>query len=138
MTATFDPTLNSAISRIRFALGDTDVATAEVQDETINYYLTTQMMTEKAALAALARGIANKYARLADVTVDDQLTRYSHVYKAWDAIATKFEAAAAEEAATPGSETVGTTLYSGIVVNGIGDCRGPLDSDCCDILGWAR
>lgn len=137
MTATFNPALDSALSRVRFALGDTDVATAEVQDETINYYLVNQSLTEKAALAKLARGIANKYARLADTTMDDQLTRYSHVFKAWDSIATRFEAEAAAEAQIPNTENI-STGYAGIVVNGIGDCRGPLSSDCCDIPDWVR
>lgn len=132
MAATFNSNLSDAISRVRFALGDTDVAASpELQDDTIQYHLSAPLsLTEKRAAAVLARAIAAKYARYADTTMDDQLTRYSHVYKNWVDLAERLEAIADAEAAAPTPAGV-ETGYVGIVVNGIGDCRGPLEGDCC-------
>lgn len=114
---------------MRFLLGDTALPKTEVQDETIQYFLDDVGLSELATAARCARSIANHYASLADVTVDDQLTRYSHVHKAWLAVADRLTAEAAAESVAPNPATAGSG-YSSIIVRGIGDCRGPLDNDC--------
>lgn len=123
MAATFTPALNDPISRVRFKIGDTDVANPEVQDETVDYYLG-QGKTELRTAAILARSIAAKYAKYADLNVDDQLTKYSQVYKNWVSVAEQLEREADAEKLTP---TAPVTTYSGVVVTGLGDYRGPLD-----------
>lgn len=121
MTATFNPALTDTISRIRFKLGDTDVATADVQDETITA-LRQDGKTETAVAAEIAWGLVAKYSKLADTTVDDQLTRYSHVAKNWLAIAERLQQEADDESHTPGPGSPG---IGGVIVTGIDDCRGP-------------
>lgn len=123
MTATFTPVLNDPISRVRFKLGDTDIANAEVQDETISYYLG-QGLTETKTASTLAWGIVAKYAKYADTNVDDQLTKYSHVFQNWKALAEKLQKDADDEALTPSAPT---STYSGVAVTGLCDTRGPFD-----------
>lgn len=110
---------------MRLELGDTTLTNPEVQDETITYYLQTKQLTVLGAAAALAWTIAAKYAKLADVTMDDQLTRYSHVYENWTNLATRLTADAAAESVVPTPATA-TAGVGSVIVTGIGDCRGPI------------
>lgn len=93
MTATFDPALGNAISRVRFNLGDTSVANAMLQDETINYFLVSQSMSEGDATAALARGLLVQYGaqptsvRLPDGTSAD----FSERVKQWQAVVAQYD-----------------------------------------------
>ena len=121
MTATFNPALTDRISRIRFKLGDTNTATPEVEDDSIQYFIG-QGLTDTVVAAVIAALIAAKYARLADTTVDDQLTRYSHVHKAWMDLADKLQAEADKEAAVPDTTA---PSYPSVIVTGLDDCRGP-------------
>lgn len=123
MAATFTPQLNDPISRVRFRIGDTDTANPEIQDESITYYLG-QGKTELRTAAILARSIASKYAKYADLNVDDQLTKYSQVYKNWVSVAEHLEAQADEEQITPAAPV---SAYGGVIVTGLCDTRGPLD-----------
>lgn len=126
MTATFNPDLSNDISKVRQYLGDTDTARPQIQDETITAYRATLSILRTAE--QLANDLAAKYARMADVNVDDQLTKASHLMAHFTALAARLgaTAAAAELAA---ATTDAAAAYPGIVVAGIGDCRGPLD-DC--------
>lgn len=130
MTTTFSPSLNSPVSRVRQFIGDTNIAKAEVEDETISAYLAT--LSEKATAAQLAYDLAAKYSRLADTTVDDQLTRFSHISENYRKLAERLAAEAATEAGIAATPTTG---YTPIMATGIGDCRGPLDDPCCDLGG---
>lgn len=121
MTATFNPSLTDRISRIRFKLGDTNTAAPEIEDESIFYFIG-QGLTDTGAAATIAAAIAAKYAKLADTTVDDQLTRYSHVFKAWRELAEALQAEADKEAAVPNTTT---PSYPAVIVTGLDDCRGP-------------
>lgn len=110
-------------------LGDTNTSNPEVQDESINFFLVTQGKSVTQAAIACAWAIAGKYASVADVNVDDQLTKYSEVYKHWVDLARRLEAGGGD-AFEPLPDPANTSAGSGIIVNGVGDCRGPLD-DCC-------
>ncbi len=112
---------------MRQRLGDTNCDRVEVQDETINAYLTETSSNILQTCYKLALDLQAKYARYADVTVDDQLQRFKHIYDNYKSLAERF---AKELAALPPT-TDAAAGFSGIMVGGIGDCRGPLAS-CCD------
>lgn len=118
---------------MRFLLGDTNTANPEVQDETIQALMGPQGLSEKWTAAKCARSICAKYARYADTTMDDQLTRYSHVHKAWLTLAEALERDAMASDGAPG--IVVTSGSAGIMVTGLDDCRGPL-SGPCDRPDW--
>lgn len=119
------------MSQVRQRLGDTSCERAEVQDETIQAYLTMTSNNVLQTCHKLALDLQAKYARYADVTVDDQLQRFKHIYDNYTKLADRF---AREIAALPPS-TDGAAGFSPIVVGGLGDCRGPLDN-CCDDYGY--
>lgn len=127
MTATFNPTLADNVSKIRYLLGDTDTKpnACEFEDETYNFEFADKGTVKKAA-ASMAWALVAKYSRLADVTIDDQLTRYSKVHDQYLALATRLQAEANAEGATPDTDTAATS-YGGVIVTGLDDCRGPLD-----------
>lgn len=135
MSFTYNPALSDPISRVRFRLGDTTVGRPELEDETISYHLTTLELTETGTSARLAAGIAAKYASMADVNVDDQLTKWSSVYAHWAALAKLLAAEAAAESAAPTTATAGQS-QGAIIVTGIGDYRGPLD--CGPVPYWLQ
>lgn len=133
MTATFDPSLSNAVSQVRQYLGDTTVNDAdvppEVQDETITAYLATKSVLS--AAAQLARDIAAKYAGMVDITVDHQLTKASQRYAQYMALALYLEDKARQ------ATTLSDQGSSGIMVTGVGDCRGPFDlPPGAPIIAW--
>ncbi len=71
---------------VRFLIGDTDTNNQLLQDEEINYLLTTQGSVYAAAAEA-AMSIAAKFARLADQTVGDLRISYSQRAEAYKALA---------------------------------------------------
>jgi hypothetical protein len=66
MTATFNPALPTALDRVRFVVGDTVVATAEVQDETYTALLTANAQDENKAALAVADYLILFYGRQPD------------------------------------------------------------------------
>lgn len=128
MAATFNPALSNAISRIRHAVGDTDVANAQVQDETILYFMNIPL-SEGWAAVRVAEGLMAAAAKAVDLNVDDQLTKVSQTYDHYKALVASLTAtASAPPISTTGSLADATVV--GIKTFGIDDCRGPLD-DCC-------
>lgn len=121
MAVTFDPALTAPKDRIRQRIGDTDVNRAEVQDETIAAYLD-QGLTELSTARRLCLDIAAKYARVGDVTLDDQMQRSGQIYQHFIDLAEQLRLE--EVPATPAS-----VASPGIIVGGLNDCRGPLDCD---------
>lgn len=128
MVATFKPDLSNPVSKVRQLIGDTDVSNlnkVEVQDETILAYMAAPFShTVTRAAAQLAYDISAKYARLADTTIDDQLTRWQHVTQQYKDLGDRLTAAANREDSVAGAGG----SFSGVMVTGIGDCRGPLDN----------
>ena len=134
MAMNFDPALGDPVSQVRFLLGDTSPPRHEVEDETIGFFLTTK--TVAAAAAALAWGVVAKYAKIADVAVDNQLTKYSKVYDHWLILAKHLDK---EAGAGPFSEPPAASSYARVMVTGLGDRRGPLDMESADYYasrGW--
>jgi hypothetical protein len=67
MTATFNPALPAALDRVRFIVGDTNVATAaEVQDETYLALLAANAADENKAALAVADFLILYYGRQPD------------------------------------------------------------------------
>lgn len=121
------------MSQVRQQLGDTNTDEVEVQDETIKFYLAKFNDNVLQVCYQCAKDLQAKYARYADVTVDDQLTRFKHIYDNYTALVLRFS----REIAAAGGSSAGAAsgLPDGIAVGGIGDCRGPLD-DCCDDFSY--
>lgn len=126
MTVTFNPDLSTPIDRVRFRLGDTDINTAQVQNESIQYYLD-QNLSELMAASKVAASLAARYARLADFNVDDQMTKVSTLFEHFRKLSIDLANEAAE-APTPNSNPA--AFGGGIINTGIGDCRGFLHGDC--------
>lgn len=132
MAATFNANLADPISKVRQKIGDTDTTNVEVQDETITAYLTEKGGVVLQVAHQLALDLAAKYARYADTTVDDQLTRFKHVYDNYIKLADRL----GKEIAALAPTSPASAAQPGIYVGGIGDCRGPLDSCCDDVYGY--
>lgn len=118
---------------MRQKIGDTNVkveSKIEVQDETIQAYLNTLGGVSETAYQ-LALDLAAKYAKYGDVTVDDQLQRYKHIYDNYVALAERL----GREIGKVAVPTAAAIARPGIMVSGVGDCRGPLD-DCCNDYGY--
>lgn len=65
MSWTYDPALSAARDRVRFMVGDTDSTDEQLQNEEIDYLLTTEVSETSAAIAACQALIA-KYSRRVD------------------------------------------------------------------------
>lgn len=130
MTATFDPKLTGPIDRIRQYLGDTNTSKPQIVDDTIQAYLNTGL-SELRVAAQLARDLAARYAAMVDTEHDNMQTMGSQLRQHYTELAADLERLAAQVTG-PATAAGG---FGGILVTGIGDCRGPLDSWCPP---WAR
>ena len=83
--ATYDPTLASARDRLRFALGDTNVAAPLEADTT--YDAAIAWHGEAGALRAMAEGLASRFAQKPDRISDgDFSVSWGERVKAWRAL----------------------------------------------------
>lgn len=124
MTATYDPALADAISRVRQLYGDTDVTQAKFQDETINAYLGGR--SELASAAQLCRDLAARYADRVTTGFDRQQTMNDQLYAHYTALAALLEKRAAKESPTTAAG------FSGVSVGGLSDCPNWSPSTCYD------
>ena len=121
MAATFDPSLADAISRVRMKIGDwTNMAKAQVQNETITATLADPTINndETRASIQLLYALAAKWSAVTDAELDNQEIKASHMAANYLAMAKRLEVIAS--AAVSGAASNG-----GIIVTGLGDCRGP-------------
>lgn len=88
MSATYDPTLADAISRMRFALGDTNTAVALLPDATYTAVLAAQGGDEQAAAVALARSLIAREAQAPTriVAPDGQSVEFGKRLAGWQAL----------------------------------------------------
>lgn len=103
--------------RVRQKIGDTDPATALVQDETIQYYLDLPL-GETAAAARLARDISAKFARDISFTVDGQGQREGDKSKQYAALAARLELEAASETPPTDPDAPALAYGGGVFVTG--------------------
>lgn len=118
MTATFNPALTSDLDKIRFAVGDTAVAKAIVQDETIEALLEATGATVASVSALVAQSILTEYQQRVTYDVDGQGERWSDAAKAYASTVSRLVGLAAAEAAAAETET-DASLGGGIIVAGI-------------------
>lgn len=111
MAVTFDPALSTDKDKIRQRLGDTDEATAQLQDETIQAYLDSGM-SELGAARQLCLDLAAKWAAVGDVTLDDQRQIASKIYAHYIELAGQL--ALQESKAAPGSSASPNLLVGGL------------------------
>jgi hypothetical protein len=88
------------IGKVRFAVGDTDTTDQQLQDEEINYLLTSFGSVAGAAVAA-ARAIAAKYARLVSSSVESVSESAEQRYAHYTQLAAQLAANAAGGASSP-------------------------------------
>ena len=81
---TADP-LNNSVDELRLLIGDTVSSDPQLQDEEIQYFLTTYSSVNQAAVAAVTNLIA-KYSRLADETTAELSIKWSQKSKAYRAL----------------------------------------------------
>lgn len=110
MTATYNPDLSDAISKVRYYLGDTVVGGALRPDETITAVLALYSGAIFAAAADLARSIAAEFAAAVDSNVDGQGEMNSQRYRQFTTLADRLEIKAKAEAAS----TTTRDSFSGI------------------------
>lgn len=63
MSFSYNPDLDTALDRVRFALGDVSQAGALLADEEIGYYLDTVGLSEDATVGTLASALLVRYGR---------------------------------------------------------------------------
>lgn len=120
MATTFNADLSDDVSKVRWKIGDSDVAKAQVQDETIQFYLD-EGRSILGASKQLCLDLAAKWARYGDTSVDDQRQLMADTYKHYLELAERLgreEKAAVDSASAPG-----------IIVGGLDDRRSAI-MDC--------
>lgn len=90
MAFTFDPALSSPRDRVRDLIGDTDPDNVEVQNETLDYYLSVNSDAVLPVAYRVALNLAAKYARIVEVTVDHQTTRGQQIADNYRKMAAEF------------------------------------------------
>ena len=94
MTVTYDAsdldesTASGRLNIVRYLVGDTDVDSAETQDEEINFWLTQNSDSIYPAAASVASGLASKYASLVSTKLDGALSaEYNELYERYQKLA---------------------------------------------------
>lgn len=121
MAATFNPTLQSDLDRVRFAVGDTNPTDAIVQDETITKLLTEAGATPVSVSASVAQYILTIFQQQVTYDVDGEGERFSDRAKSYVATVERLVARAnAEAAKNAGADVIAATeaLGGGIMPMG--------------------
>lgn len=105
MSANYEPELTDDVSKVRFALGDTDVENPLLSDEEI-----TAKIAEGASIlmtsAELADSIAARYARRVSISIDGASFSYGELSRSYSALAQRLRARATNEDGGLGSPVV--------------------------------
>lgn len=109
MTFTYDPSLGTTLSQLRFRIGDTDENAPFFSDEELTFILTDRGNNiDQAAIWALD-SLITKYSRKVDVTVGDVQVRYSGIVENFTALRNRLMA---------------RSTKTGIFVGGLTDSNG--------------
>lgn len=122
MTATFNPALTATLDKIRFDIGDTNVADVVVQDETILAKLAEAGATQASVSASLAHYILTIYSQRVTYDVDGQGARESDRAKNYATVVARLQALADEEAKQNANEeqvAAGVAMGGGIMPMGV-------------------
>jgi hypothetical protein len=101
MAATFKPDLSDPVSRIRFDLGDTDVAAALLEDETITAMAARLGGDERRATLQLASGLMARFAMEPDkieLAEDEGSVTWGSRLKGWESLIRRLTAEISEAA----------------------------------------
>lgn len=90
MTFTYDTTISTDLAKVRLLIGDNDSAVPLLQDEEIQYFLTSAGSVYGGAVMA-CRAIAGRFSRLADTTTETVSVSYSQKAKQYFTLAEKIE-----------------------------------------------
>ena len=89
MAFTFDPQTDRG--KVRLLIGDTEAATAVLDDASVDYFLDEEDGVDAAAVAA-CEAIARRYAHQADFTQDDTSIKAGERAKTWQSMAESLRA----------------------------------------------
>lgn len=121
MAATFNPALTTPKDKVRFRIGDTDVANPDIQDETIAALLAETGASVLSVSLRLVQGLVATYARKVTYDVDGQGERWSDAAKQFRGMALDIaDELAAEKAQEATEENVAASVAigGGIMVGG--------------------
>ncbi|AKU43433.1 hypothetical protein CPT_Sansa29 [Caulobacter phage Sansa] len=118
MAANYDPSLTSDLDKVRFRVGDVDVANALVPDETIEALLQASGASVLSVAADLASMLAAKYANSVDTDLDNQGFKYSQRAKQFSELAARLRAedAAARVVIPPNEDPTDRVAMGGGVI----------------------
>lgn len=122
MAATFNPALTTPLDKIRFAVGDTDVANPFIQDETIAALLAEAGATPVSVAASVAQNILTTLQQRVTYDVDGQGERWSDAAKAYASTVALLNAKLLAETAAgvdAGAIAASEALGGGIIVGGL-------------------
>jgi len=116
MPATFNPDLSDPVSRVRLDLGDTDVAAAMLEDETITAMLARHGADERLATISLASALVARYAQepdKVDLAQGEGGVQWTARLKGWQGLIGRLqsELAATAGQARPGFRTLRPKRY---------------------------
>jgi hypothetical protein len=120
MTATFNPALSTAKDRVRFIVGDIDMAAPEVQDETIGALLTSNSADENLAALNVADYLILFYGRQ-----PDSVEVTGAVKVAWKYRLAALEQIAARLRAITGAPGAAATTVQGGTLTNVGEFLAP-------------
>jgi hypothetical protein len=118
MTWTFsgDPA-NSNLDHVRALIGDIDTTDQLVTDEIINFQLAQNADDVFLAAEAVCLGLAAKFARKVDTSVESVRVSYSNLYKQYIEMARRYKQQAASSSSSSGGGGVGVPFLAGISIS---------------------
>jgi hypothetical protein len=118
MTWTFsgDPSY-SLLDHVRSLIGDIDSTDQLVSDEIINFQLTQNANDVFLASEAVCLGLAAKFARKVDTSVESVRVAYSSLHKQYIEMARRYKQQAANSSSTSGGGGIGIPIVAGISIS---------------------
>lgn len=121
MAATYNPALATDLDKVRYAVGDTDVANAVIPNETIAALLGIEGATVASVAVAVSQAIWTQYQKRVTYDVDGEGERFSDLAKNYANTVAHLRAVWATEVAAGADEdavAANVALGGGIIVGG--------------------
>lgn len=108
---------SSNLDHVRVLIGDIDTSDQLVSDEIINFQLTQNSNDVFLAAEAVCLGLAGKFARKVDTSVESVRVSYSNLYKQYIEMARRYKQQASSSSSASGGGGIGVPFVSGISIN---------------------
>jgi len=124
MTVSYTDPSNSNSDAVRWLVGDTNIADAELQDEEIAFALNQSANDVYSAAAICARALAGKYANYVDTKFEDVSSDYSQLSEGYYKLAVRLDAQSKKHGTKGlGVPAAGGLTYSDIESNDLNNDR---------------